>query len=70
MKLNWTNYKKPTPMRWRMIGDMLLIISSAFSGYNFMSNQQEWGLFFLILGTIGKILTNFKYEDEKNVLPQ
>lgn len=65
MKLNWTNYKKPTPMRWRMIGDMLLIISSAFSGYEFMNNETEWGLFFLILGTIGKLLTNFATQAEK-----
>lgn len=69
MKLNFKNYYQPTPKKYRMIGDALLIISSAFSGYNFMSNQEEWGLFFLILGTIGKILTNFKIEEDKNVLP-
>jgi len=69
MKLNLKNYYEPTPKKYRMIGDVLLIISSAFSGYNFMSNQEEWGLFFLILGTIGKILTNFKIEEDKNVLP-
>jgi hypothetical protein len=69
MKLNLKNYYEPTPKKYRMIGDALLIISSAFSGYNFMSNQEEWGLFFLILGTIGKILTNFKIEEDKNVLP-
>ena len=63
MKLNLKNYYEPTPKKYRMIGDVLLIISSAFSGYNFMSNQEEWGLFFLILGTIGKILTNFKIEE-------
>ena len=63
MKLNLKNYYEPTPKKYRMIGDALLIISSAFSGYNFMSNQEEWGLFFLILGTIGKILTNFKIEE-------
>lgn len=69
MKLNLKNYYEPTPKKYRMIGDALLIISSAFSGYNFMSNQEEWGLFFLILATIGKILTNFKIEEDKNVLP-
>lgn len=65
MKLNLKNYYEPTPKKYRMIGDALLIISSAFSGYNFMSNQEEWGLFFLILGTIGKVLTNFATEAEK-----
>lgn len=69
MKLKFENYKQPTPLKWKMIGDALLIISSAFSGYEFMNNQQEWGMFFLILGTIGKILTNFKVEEDKNVLP-
>jgi hypothetical protein len=65
MKLNFKNYYQPTPKKYRMVGDALLIISSAFSGYNFMSNQEEWGLFFLILGTIGKVLTNFATEAEK-----
>jgi hypothetical protein len=68
MKLNPKNYDKPTPIKWRRFGDALLIISSAFSGYEFYNNEHEWGLFFLILGTVGKILTNFGYED-KNVLP-
>jgi hypothetical protein len=65
MKLNFKNYYQPTPKKYRMIGDALLIISSTFSAYNFMSNQEEWALFFLILGTIGKVLTNFATEAEK-----
>lgn len=81
MKLK--NYYKPTPKKYRMLGDALLLISSSFSGYNFMNHNEEWGLFFLILGTIGKLLTNFaeenevleepkveKVEKKKKVLPQ
>lgn len=64
MKQLFKNYKKPTPRKWRMIGDMLMIISTSFAGYEFMMNQKEWGLFFLVLGTIGKVLTNFSWEDE------
>lgn len=62
MKLE--NYYKPTPKKYRMLGDALLLISSSFSGYNFMNHNEEWGLFFLILGTIGKLLTNFANENE------
>jgi len=65
MKLNFENYFKPTPKKYRMIGDMLLIISTTFAGYEFMYNEKEWGLFFLILGTIGKLLTNFASGSEK-----
>ena len=59
MKLNFKNYFEPTPKKYRMIGDMLLIISTSFAGYEFMVNEKEWGLFFLIVGTIGKLLSNF-----------
>ena len=59
MKLNFKNYFEPTPKKYRMIGDMLLIISTSFAGYEFMMNEKEWGLFFLIVGTIGKLLSNF-----------
>jgi len=65
MKQHFKNYFEPTPKKYRMIGDMLLIISTSFSAYEFMYNEKEWGLFFLILGTIGKLLTNFASGSEK-----
>jgi len=65
MKLNFKNYFEPTPKKYRMIGDMLLIISTSFAGYEFMVNEKEWGLFFLIVGTIGKLLSNFGTTTER-----
>jgi hypothetical protein len=64
MKLN--NYFKPTPKKWRVIGDTLLIISTSFSGYEFMNNEKEIGFIFLCVGVLGKVITNFANETEQN----
>lgn len=57
------NYFKPTPRKWRIIGDTLLIVSTSFSGWEFMSNNQEIGFIFLCIGVLGKIITNFASEN-------
>lgn len=59
MKLKANNYWKPTPKKWRMIGDTLLIISTSFSGWEFMNNEKEIGFIFLCIGVLGKVITNF-----------
>lgn len=56
-------YYKPTPKKWRKIGDALLAISLTavpleLSGYRWLSI----GLF--VFGVVGKFLTNFFSEDE------
>lgn len=56
------NYKKPTPPKWRKIGDTLLAISTLaipleLSEYRYLAI----GLF--IFGVVGKFLTNF-FADE------
>jgi hypothetical protein len=56
------NYKKPTPKKWRKIGDTLLAVSTLaipleLSDYKYLAI----GLF--VFGVLGKFLTNF-FADE------
>lgn len=58
------SYYKPTPRKWRKIGDALLGVSliaipAELSGYPWISIS----IFFI--GVIGKFLTNF-FSDEPN----
>lgn len=60
------NYYKPTPKKWRKIGDALLGVSliaipAELSGYPWISIS----VFFI--GVIGKFLTNFFSDDEQQV---
>ena len=60
------SYKKPTPLRWRRVGDALLAVSliaipAELSGYPWISIS----VFFI--GVIGKFLTNFFSDDEQQV---
>ena len=66
------NYYKPTPKKWRKIGDAILFISASISAFIPTSPLDEgsklWAMFFLsIFGIIGKTATNFfkENEDEK-----
>lgn len=54
-----TNYYKPTPAKWRKLGDALLGVSSTITGYSIYSDMPEVALISLITGVIGKFLTNF-----------
>lgn len=59
-------YYKPTPKKWRKIGDALLGVSliaipAELSGYPWISIS----VFFI--GVIGKFLTNFFSDDEQQV---
>lgn len=53
------NYYKPTPKKWRKIGDSCLAISSFITGYGILGNQTWLALSGLFFGVIGKFLTNF-----------
>ena len=64
------NYYKPTPKKWRKIGDAILFLSASISAFIPTSPLDEgsklWTMFGLnIFGIIGKTATNFfKEEDE------
>ena len=57
------NYYSPTPKKWRKLGDALLGISTTITGFAIYENEKWIALTALILGVIGKFLTNFFGED-------
>jgi hypothetical protein len=60
------NYYKPTPKRWRKIGDICLLLSVSFSGLSAFEQFKWYGIGLAILAGIGKVLTNFKFDDPDN----
>jgi hypothetical protein len=57
------NYWKPTPKKWRKIGDSLLAASTVITSAAIIGNYHAVGLIALIVGAIGKFLTNFFADD-------
>jgi len=57
------NYYLPTPKKWRKLGDALLGASTLITSYGIMQSYQWLALASLIVGVIGKFLTNFFSED-------
>jgi|688.fasta_scaffold1572690_2 hypothetical protein len=61
MKKIWNSYKKPTPKKWRKLGDSIMAVS-VFIGTATVSipHVDKWiPLASVILGVFGKFLTNF-----------
>jgi len=52
-------YYAPTPAKWRKLGDALLGVSTTITGFAIYENVKEIAITALILGVIGKFLTNF-----------
>lgn len=58
------NYAKPTPKKWRQLGDSLLGVSTMITTYAIADDWAKWAqITALILGVVGKFLTNFFTED-------
>ena len=53
------NYYKPTPIKWRRLGDALLAVSTTITSFALYEDIQWVALTALIIGVIGKFLTNF-----------
>lgn len=64
MKLS--NYYKPTPKKWRKIGDTLLAVSVYAQTQEMISGNTKLMTVVTIVGLIGKFLTNFFVEDSTN----
>ncbi len=63
--MKMSNYYKPTPTKWRKIGDALLGVSliaipTELSGYSWVS------ISLFAVGVIGKFLTNFFADEPTN----
>lgn len=62
----WGNrYYKPTPKKWRRLGDALLGVSTMITGYA-IADELKWvALTALLIGSVGKFLTNFFAGEDK-----
>lgn len=54
-----SKYYSPTPKKWRKLGDALLGVSSTITGYSIYNDMKEVAIAALLLGVVGKFLSNF-----------
>jgi len=57
------NYYKPTPAKWRKLGDALLGVSTIITTFAVYENVHWVAITALITGVIGKFLSNFFTKD-------
>lgn len=57
------NYYKPTPTKWRKLGDALLGVSTIITTFAVYENVHWVAIIALITGVIGKFLSNFFTKD-------
>lgn len=62
-KLN--NYYSPTPKKWRQLGDALLGVSTTITGFSLYNEMKEVAFAALIIGVVGKFLSNFFVDNTK-----
>lgn len=65
MKTKFTtkSYWRPTPYRMRLMGDVLLAISTAFAGAAMLNDYPTLGIVVQLVGVVGKFLTNFSHTE-------
>lgn len=61
-----SNYYKPTPKKWRTLGDTLLGVSTTITGYSLYVDLKWVAAVALGLGVLGKFLTNFFTDDSSS----
>ena len=62
IKISVEGYYKPTPKNLRRLGDALLAVSTTITAYAISTEHDAIALTALILGSVGKFLTNFYSE--------
>jgi hypothetical protein len=70
----WEHYKQPTPVKWRKIGDAILLgtasLSTIMMGAPISESQKTFAIFLLnVVGVLGKVITNFFKDEEAPELP-
>jgi hypothetical protein len=63
MKISKENYFKPTPKKWRQIGDSILVCGTALSGCMAFMEYKEIAIIAMVLTVVGKFITNFFKEE-------
>ena len=56
-------YWGPTPKKWRQLGDALLATSTIIATYSISIDYKWTGVVALIMGVVGKFLSNFFTDD-------
>lgn len=59
------HYAKPTPKRWRQLGDALLSVGTTITGFAIYEEQKWLAITALLVTVFGKFLTNFFKDDSK-----
>jgi hypothetical protein len=59
-----SNYFKPTPKKWRQIGDALLAVALYAQTQESLNGYSTFMQVVSVLGIVGKFLTNFFVEEE------
>jgi hypothetical protein len=62
-KFTWKGYWQPTPTRLRKLGDALLGIFSIASVSSTITDHKNLAIVSLIIGILGKVLSNFFAEE-------
>ena len=63
LKETFQNYQKPTPKKWRKLGDALLSVGTTITGFAIYEEAKWVALIALTVTVTGKFLTNFFKED-------
>lgn len=61
--INRENYYKPTPKKWRKLGDALLSVGASITGFSIYEDYKLVAIIALAVTVSGKFLTNFFSED-------
>lgn len=63
MNFKLSGYYEPTPEKIRKVGDVLQYGAQIAAGASIVNEKPEIGLIVMIIGSIGKILSNFFVEE-------
>lgn len=64
MKFKVSGFYEPTPAKMRKIGDVLQYGSQIFAGTQIVNGDPKLGLVVMVIGAIGKVLSNFFVEEK------
>jgi len=63
MKFSLGGFYEPTPAGVRKVGDVLQYGAQVAAGASIINEKPELGLLVMIIGSIGKVLSNFFVEE-------
>lgn len=63
------NYWAPTPKKWRKIGDALLAVALYAETQQTITGNSKLMTTFVIVGLVGKFITNFFADEETPIQP-